>query len=192
MTGSRVEVGPGTALPFLSAPHDTLRHGLPALKADAQVVHPVEVLQRQARGRQDTRAHGSGGSTQRGRRCLSTLAVSAPPRSHTAHASPVRIPTPQGGPVQSTAAMQASVYGTAFPARQAIEKQLVGRCAPSCLTRSPFLSIALTRTPCSPPALSRSAECSACRARGCLLPAWGWRSCQVCSSPLFTRCPCVS
>ena len=32
--------------------------------------------------------------------------------------------------MQSTAAMQASVYGTAFPARQAIEKQLVGRCAP--------------------------------------------------------------
>jgi hypothetical protein len=66
MTGSRVEVGPGTALPFLSAPHDTLRHGLPALKADAQVVHPVEVLQRQARGRQQRRTHRQRGSTLRG------------------------------------------------------------------------------------------------------------------------------
>jgi len=43
----RVEVAPGTTLPFLSTPHDTLRHGLPALKADAQVVHPVDTLQRQ-------------------------------------------------------------------------------------------------------------------------------------------------
>lgn len=45
----RVEVAPGATLPFLSQPHDTLRNGLPALKADAQVVHPVDVLQRQVR-----------------------------------------------------------------------------------------------------------------------------------------------
>ena len=36
-------------LPFLSAPHDNLRHGLPALKADALPTHPVEAIQRNVR-----------------------------------------------------------------------------------------------------------------------------------------------
>ena len=36
-------------LPFLRAPHDVLRDGLPTLKEDARVVHPVEAVQKQAR-----------------------------------------------------------------------------------------------------------------------------------------------
>lgn len=55
-----------------------------------------------------------------------SFARSAPSHSRTPRAA-VLTPISQGGPVQATAAMQASVYGTAFPARQAIEKQLVGR-----------------------------------------------------------------
>ena len=37
------------ALPQLTVPHDTLRQGLPNLKADVLAVHPVEVIQSQAR-----------------------------------------------------------------------------------------------------------------------------------------------
>ena len=36
-------------LPFLRAPHDVLRDGLPTLKEDARLVHPVEAVQKQAR-----------------------------------------------------------------------------------------------------------------------------------------------
>ena len=42
-------------LPFLSAPHDNLRHGLPALKADALPSHPVEAIQRNVRPRRALR-----------------------------------------------------------------------------------------------------------------------------------------
>jgi len=36
---------PGASLPFLAVPHDSLRHGLPALKADSQIVHPIASVQ---------------------------------------------------------------------------------------------------------------------------------------------------
>ena len=41
----------GDALPFLSAPHDSLRYGLPALKADVQLAHPVQAIQANVRAR---------------------------------------------------------------------------------------------------------------------------------------------
>lgn len=40
--------GSAHALPYLAAPHDNLRAGLPALKADALPCHPVEAIQKQA------------------------------------------------------------------------------------------------------------------------------------------------
>jgi hypothetical protein len=46
-------------LPFLSAPHDNLRHGLPALKADALPSHPVEAIQRNVRLRCKCSAAGA-------------------------------------------------------------------------------------------------------------------------------------
>lgn len=40
-------------LRFLAAPHDNLRQGLPLLKEEARLVHPVEAIQAQARSRSD-------------------------------------------------------------------------------------------------------------------------------------------
>lgn len=39
------------SLPFLRQPHDTLRQGLPTLKEDATLAHPVEEMLRKVRGR---------------------------------------------------------------------------------------------------------------------------------------------
>lgn len=45
----------GPQLPFLTTPHDNFRQGLPLLKEDARLGHPVEVIQAQARGTSDLR-----------------------------------------------------------------------------------------------------------------------------------------
>eukprot|EP00850_Spirogloea_muscicola_P006150 SM000029S10445 [mRNA] locus=s29:147298:148534:- [translate_table: standard] len=45
--------GAGPSLPHLSAPHDALRHGLPALKQDALPAHAVEAILESA-GRRET------------------------------------------------------------------------------------------------------------------------------------------
>jgi|APGre2960657444_1045066.scaffolds.fasta_scaffold05426_2 hypothetical protein len=53
---SRTAVVDSSSLPFLSSPHDNLRQGLPALKADAQLVHPVAAIQQGVRARANVRA----------------------------------------------------------------------------------------------------------------------------------------
>ena len=86
-----------SSLPFLSTPHDTLRQGLPALKADSQLVHPIAAVQAGVR--------------------LSAL---------TPHSS-LTSDVPQGPRTHSTAEMQANLYGSAFPARRELQRQILSR-----------------------------------------------------------------
>jgi hypothetical protein len=39
----------GSSLPMLMAPHDTMRKGLPALKEDATIKHPMQQLQNESK-----------------------------------------------------------------------------------------------------------------------------------------------
>jgi hypothetical protein len=139
MAGRAAGEGPAVAsLPFLTTPHDNLRCGLPALKADAQLVHPVQAIQQNVRARRARHPAArlrSGharllGCAHAPRGALGLLSPSAcarvQPRADAPAPSRARA-APQRTQVTSAVAMQTNLYGSAFPARAAIERQILGR-----------------------------------------------------------------
>jgi hypothetical protein len=153
MAGRAAGEGPAVAsLPFLTTPHDNLRCGLPALKADAQLVHPVQAIQQNVRAwlrpsparvlRAWQRAPSTCRALRRPRVAFRTTRAHVLSRAH-APAPPRALASPQRMQVTSAVAMQTNLYGSAFPARAAIERQILGRRVVRCCRVALSLALAL-------------------------------------------------